>query len=225
MNKCLRFSTALVLMVMAGGMAAADEIRGVIAKADTAKKELVVELRGRSGRDQSMTFQLSRDTRIQVGRQAGEPSDLRSGARVRIRYQTHEGQRVASEVIARGGKRTPATAHSPENTISGTIHRIIFTEREIIVVGPGRGGEKQAETTVLVPESARIMKDGKPLKLDDLREGDPVVVRADKLDGKLAAVSVEVKAPVDMVQRIEQIRQALRVADFVLQQIANMRKQ
>jgi len=156
-------------------------------------------------------------------------SDLQPGTRVLIQYETQNGQRVALGVTVRGAlakkpEMKPVAGAADANTVVGTISRIIFTEREIVILSPGPQKDRPVETTVVVPETVSITKDGKTLALDNLKEGDPVVARIEKRDGKVMATSVQLgvlPAPAqDRAQKIEQLRLYLKLADFMLQQMA-----
>jgi Cu/Ag efflux protein CusF len=226
---CHRFGLAVLLTLAAGTVAAADEVRGTVTKVDPAKNELILDARGRGTRGLSMMFSLTKESRIQAGRQTVELSDLQPGTRVQVQYETQNGQRVALGISVRGAlTKKPQTKPAPgavdANTVAGTIHRIIFTEREVVVRSLGAQKDKPAETTVLVPETAAITKDGKVLTLDNLKEGDQVVMRVEQRDGKVTAASVQLGVPpspnVDRAQQIEQFRLYLKLADLFLQQMA-----
>jgi hypothetical protein len=229
---CHRFGLALVAVFVAGAGAAADEVRGTISKVDPAKNEVVVEARGRGVRGLAMTFAVTKDTRIAAGRQTVGLADLAPGTRVQVQYETQNGQRVALGITARNiltkkPDMKPAAEAVPANTVAGTISRIIFTEREIVVVGPGSQKDKPTETTVVVPETAPITKDGKALTLDNLKEGDAVVAQIDKREGKVIATSIQmgVLPPqaakgADKAEKIEQLRLYLKLVDFMLGQMA-----
>ena len=70
--------------------------------------------------------------------------------------------------------------------MTGVLQRVALTDREIVVIGPGAKGEPELESILTVPEDARITKDAKPAKLEDLKEGERVVVRTEKRGDKMA---------------------------------------
>src|SRR6266851_7753968 len=121
--------------------ASAAEIRGVIVKADAANKQLTVEGRGLGVRGAIVTFQLDKDTQIQVGRTPAKAADLAPGRRVRVVYDFRGDQRMALLITLQGGQPSPAppavSAAGKPNGLSGTLRRISFTEREIVVISPG----------------------------------------------------------------------------------------
>jgi hypothetical protein len=215
---------ASVAFLWLGGAVLAEDIRGVVKKVDAEKSEMVIELRLGRPRGVPIAFTVNKDTKILVGSEIAELSEIPVGSRVRVQFETRNGQKVASGVSVRGSKIKAGTIAAGENVIGGTIQRIIFTEREIVVTSPGPDGKVPLETTVTVPESAKITRDAKSIKLDDLREGEKVAIRTENRDGKLAAVTVqagvEVRPAVDNSKRVEQIRQVLRLADFFLQQMS-----
>jgi hypothetical protein len=142
---------------------------------------------------------------------------------VRVLYESRDGQRTALAISARGIPRAPeAPPPADANTIVGALQRIGLTDREIIV-GFAGGQPGATEVTIVVPEKTPITRDGKPLKLEELKEGDRVAVRTEKRDGKLTALSLELgergPAVAGKNPRIEKLRQFLKMADFLLQQV------
>jgi Cu/Ag efflux protein CusF len=223
MRTLKRFAIVPMVVLVFQGLALAEEIRGVINKVDADKKELVVEVRNIGKRGLPMTFKITDDSKILLNRKSGALSDLSPGARVRVLYETQGGQRVALGITVRGGDNR-AEPVADANTLTGTIQRIIFTEREIVVTSPGPQGKDPVETTVFIPEKAKITRMDTTIKLDDLKEGERVVVRTEKQDGKpVTAVSIQVgeqaKTPTGP-DRIQQLRLALKIADFLLQQMS-----
>lgn len=223
-----RLPAAVVVAVLLGGCAAAEEVRGVIEKVDADKGELTIDARGRGVRGLVMSFALVKDTQVVFGRQEAAVADLKPGARAVIVYDTKNGRRIARSITVRGS--LPAKAEPVKvdpNAVVGTIARISFTERELVVVGPGPGGMK-TETLLTVPENASITRDRKAVKLDDIREGETVVARTTRRDDKTVVESMEVgvqaKPLAADTQRIERVRAALRVVDFVLQRIAERKE-
>jgi Cu/Ag efflux protein CusF len=229
-------------MLIIGGLAAAEEFRGVIGKVDAGKNEMIVEGRGRT-RGLSLGFALDPDTRIMIGRDKGELADLQPGDRVRLVYEIRDGKRRALTVTVQSLLRKPAgtpteaapaaaPAASGENSVAGSLAHIGLTEREIVVLSPGAKGEKDLETTLLVPADVKITKDQKPLKLEDLKEGEGVTVRTEKRDGKLVAATIQLGAPATTTSgsttamkpmpdnnRIQRMRKVLQIADWFLQQL------
>jgi hypothetical protein len=208
--------------------APAAELRGVVLKADVEKNQLIIEGRGLGVRGVIMTFQLDKDTQIQAGRKPAKLTDLSPGRRVRVVYELQGDRRVALLITLVGGQPSsapPATAApSDGNSVSGILRRVSFTEREIVIIGPGRKGDGEVETTLSVPEVAEITKDQKTISFDDLKEGDQVLVETEKRDGRLVAKSIQlgVKAkPTTATEpgqhNIEKFRRALKLIDALLQ--------
>jgi hypothetical protein len=223
----IRFVAAVAAAVLLGGHLAAEEVRGVIEKVDAAKGELTIEARGRGVRRLVMTFALVNDTKVLFGRQEAAVADLKPGARTVIVYDTKNGQRLARSITVRGALPKAEPVKVDPNAVAGTIARISFTERELVVVGPGPQGAK-TETLLTVPENASITRDRKAVKLDDIREGEAVVARTTRRDGKTIVDSMEVgvqpKSPAD-AQRIERVRTVLRMVDSFLQRMAERKEQ
>jgi hypothetical protein len=208
----------VLCLLITGGATRAEDTRGVIAKVDPAKKELLIEARGKGVRGLPMTFALGSDTEILVDRKPGTSADLRPGARVRVLYEMRDGKRVALAITAHGGTKPsgPAAMPTDDKTVAGKLIRVALTDREIVVLTPGP--REEIETTLTVPENAEIKMDQTAIKLEDLKEGERVVVRTDKRDGKLIATSILVGgvAPAGD-RRIERLRQLLKLADELLQ--------
>jgi hypothetical protein len=232
---------AIALLVPVGRVAA-DEVRGVVSGVDLSKHELRVDGRG-AARGETMTFTLDDKTLVLFGSQKGAAADLNSGRRVRVEYEVAgDGTHIARVVRAAGrplaaraipaGRTTPAeppvvsgpNAAAAGGAVTGVLQRVARADREIVVIGPGAKGP-ETETTVAVPEGAKVVKEGKPSSLENLKEGDAVAVRAERRDGKVTAVEVQAgpgaalsaAAPAPERSRmIPRIRQALHMADEVL---------
>jgi hypothetical protein len=143
-----------------------------------------------------------------------------------VLYEFRDGRRVALGVTVHGAlireamKPAPTGPAGDKDTVAGTLARVAFTEREIVVVTPGARGA-DSETTFAVPEGTAITRDQKPVKLDDLKEGEKVAVRGAMKDGKRVAQSIEVgavarNAPAGRDARIERLRQLLHQIDDLL---------
>jgi hypothetical protein len=139
----------------------------------------------------------------------------------------HGDRRVALLVTLLGA--APSSAPSAEaavnagNTVSGILRRVSFTEREIVVISPAKKGEGEVETILSVPEDVKITKDQKAISFDDLKEGEQVLVQAEKRDGKLVAKSIQLGVtaspnsnPEPAQNKIEKVRGALKMLDFLL---------
>jgi hypothetical protein len=209
-----------------------EEVRGSVIKADLDKRELTIEARGRGVRGMAMRFLLDKDTQILLGRKPGAIADLTTGKRVRIVYEEQQGQRKALLVTlpavnlilpdlgAAPGPIAPAPIDA--TSVVGTLRRVAFTDREIVVIGAGPKGAAQVETTLFVPEDAKITRDQKAIRFDDLKEAEPVLAQTEKRDGQLVATSVQVgaissaQAPAKDDRKIERLRQILKMLDQYL---------
>jgi hypothetical protein len=210
--------------------ASAAEIRGVILKVDAEKNQVTIEGRGLGVRGAIMTFQLDKDTQIQVVRKPAKVADLSPGRRVRVAYEFHGDQRIALLITQLGGPPSPASpavsASSSANSVSGTLRRVSFTEREIVLISPGTTGGGEVETILSVPEDAKITKDQKAISFDELKEGEQALVQLEKRDDKLLAKSIQLGATANAnptgqpgQSKIEQLRKTLKLVDFILQMI------
>jgi hypothetical protein len=216
-------TTRPLLAVLAGLLfslpASAAEVTGVVARTDPEKKELLLEGR-RAARGQALTFALDGETQILFGRQPGAPMDLAVGQRVRVVYETRDDRQVARIIHVAGARPRAAAAPADTGTIIGVLRRVALTDREVVIIGPGPKGP-MTETTVAVPESARIMKEGKPVTLEALKEDDPVRVRAEMRDSRLTATAIEVGpgAAAESSDVVPRLRLALKLADYFLKQM------
>ncbi len=196
--------------------ASAGEFVGMIARTDPVKNELVVDGRGKS-RGEALTFVVDGDTQILFGKQPAAVTDVPVGRRVHVIYETRDNRMMARVVRVNGPKPKAATASTDKGAITGVLRRVALTDREVVVIGPGPMG-KETETTVAVPETARIMKGGKAATLESLKEDDPVSIVAEKRDGRLTATVVQVGPP-EKSDAIEKLRLGIKIADFLLERM------
>jgi Cu/Ag efflux protein CusF len=248
--------SGLIALFFSATAGYAEEFRGRITKVDPAKKEVVVEGRGLA-RGLALGFAVNSDTKILFGREPAKLEDLQPGDRVRLFYENRNNQRVAlsitdlsllpklppaggagSEKVAAPGGKAPAgnaaTAPPlPANAIAGRLARVGLTEKEIVIISPAAQGAKETETTLLVPSNVKISKDQKPLKLEELKEGEQVTIRTEKRDGHLVAAEIQTGGTTSAAMpppspasnpRIEKLRQALKIADWLLQQMEEQQK-
>jgi Cu/Ag efflux protein CusF len=239
------FSIAVASFFVSAALSGAEEFRGKITKVDSAKKTVVVEGRG-STRGLALEFAVNGDTRIQLGREPAKLEDLQSGDRVRLVFENRNNQRVALTITdlslrpraALAGNAPPGNApNAPAapvagpNTVAGRLVRVGLTEREIVVISPGSQGAKEMETTLLVPNDVKITRDQKLLRFEELKNGEQVSIRTEKRDGHLVAAAIQsggqttaaMQSPPAENRRIEKIRQALKLADWILQQMEEQR--
>lgn len=216
-----RLVLAALMALLLGGTGAAEEVRGIINKVDPDKRELTIEARGRGVRGLMMSFELAKDTRVLFARQEAAVADLKPGVRAVILYDTTNGRRIARRITVRGALPKAEPVKVDPNTVVGTVGRISLTERELMVVGAGPQ-EMKTETLLTVPENVSITRAKKAIKLDDIREGEAVIARTTRRDGKTVVKSMEVGGQPEMAttnQRAERIRTALKVIDFFLQRM------
>ncbi len=243
------YSMSLVGILTLGLAAPAAEVRGVIVKVDPKNHEVVIEARGRGMRGREFTLALSQATEFRKGRESAREADLAPGERVRVVYEDETGTRRALRISIQGGalaqQARPAPANDVKpgpndakpgpndakpgpndaNTVSGVLRRIALTDREIVVVAPNPAGKQEKETTIFVPESTKITRDQKTLRLDDLKEGEQVTVQIEKDAHEVAAKSIQVGAaavsakmtnPRARGDGVEKARRILRIIDGFL---------
>ena len=221
--------------LLLGLTAQAAEVRGIVLKTDSEKNQMTIEGRGLGVRGAVLTFQLDKDTPIQAGRKPVKLSDLTPGRRVRVAYEMRGDRRVALLVTLLGAAPSSATpaeaALSSGNAISGILRRVSLTERETVVISPPTNGGEEVETILSVPEDAKITKDQQTIPFDDLKEGEQVLVQAEKVNGKLVAKSIQLGAkattnpnPEPAQNKIEKVRGALKMLDFFLRMMEQKRQ-
>jgi hypothetical protein len=238
----LRFSLSLATGLLLATAASAEEARGVLVRVNSDKKELQLEVRG-PGRGTVLTLAVDAKTRILMGGQPVELSDLTPGRRIRVSFEQRDGKPVVQTIRAFGLRPPPARPQPKSDLpmprkdgdgISGTLQRVALTDRELVVIGPGAKGPR-TETTFAVPEGTLITKDGKAFAFDSLKEGETVTVRAAPGKGRLTALSVQVgqvsaasaqAMPAKPPRReiIPRLRKALQIADELLQEIERQRE-
>jgi hypothetical protein len=199
--KCLAAASAMLLFI--GGKVFAEEVRGVIAKVDPDKKLLVLEGKNRGFKGLVLHLKLRDDTEVMVGRKPAKIGDLVPGKRARVLFETQGTERVAIRISV-AGSLSSADSPSPPPTIAkklpsegspvaGTLRRISLTDREIVVISPGRARNSETETTFLVPDNVKVVRNQRAIRFEDLREGEQVSVSGANQDGKLVAQTIEVQ--------------------------------
>jgi hypothetical protein len=117
-------------------------------------------------------------------------TDLAVNRKVVITFDERNTNHVALIIKVAGPKpeaKTPAGAEAP----AATVKLIALSEREIVVAAPSsQGGE--SEKTYVVPKDAKITRDDMPIQLEDIKEGDRVVVDAETHDGKDIVRSIRI---------------------------------
>lgn len=229
---------ATVALLGCTSLAAADQVRGVIVKVDSAAGEITVEARGIGVRGSTLTFTLGKDAQVILGQQAVPLKDVPVGKRVQVTFETRDGKRVAASIHVNnllGGLMprdtpAPAAAAAPANdanALTGKLRRVAYTEREIVVATPG-AGDKENYTALPVASDAKITRDDKAIKFDDLKEDETAVVRTEMRNGKKVATAVQVgKVTVekaDEPSNITRLRQALKIVDALLEMAENREK-
>jgi hypothetical protein len=218
------FFAACAPLVLSWAVVAA-EVRGIISKVDVDRHEIVLEGRGRGARGYTFTFTVDRDTKILFGEDPGQLADLSAGKRVRVSFEHRRDQDVALLIQAHGS--LPARTAAPPasgDAITGTLQRVALTEREIVVVGPGPKGP-ETETTLAVPDKARVTRGDRAIAFDDLKEGEKVAVTAEKRDGKLSAMAIHAgggPAPAAAAGKQARMQRVMQIVGQVMQVLQQM---
>lgn len=233
----LRFSLSLVTGLVLIAAASADEARGRIIQIDPDKKQLRLEVR-RPLRRAVLDLKIDAKTQILIGGQPAALKDLAPGRRIRVVFEPRDGKPVAQMIRSFGlnllqppPAAKPAAPMKEGEGVSGSLQRIGLADSEITVVGPGAKGP-ETETIIAVPEKVAILRDGKKIALDDLKEGEAVTVKTESRKGKLTAVSIHVgqaaaaERPAMPPRRnlIPRLRQALKIADELLREMEEQRE-
>jgi hypothetical protein len=232
----LRFSLSLAIGLTLVAAASADEARGRIVQIDANKKQLRLETR-RPQRAGVLDLKLDEKTQILIAGQPATLKDLAPRRRIRVVFEMRDGKATAQVIRSLGlnlaqplpTASEPAAPKEGEG-VAGTLQRVASTDREIVVLGPGAKGP-QTETSIAVPEETAIMRDGKKITLDELKEGETVTVKTESRKGKLTAVSIQVgqgppeKSAVPPRRNlIPRLRQVLQMADELLRELEQQQK-
>jgi hypothetical protein len=218
------YHLALLTTLLFAALAPAEEVRGVLSKVDLDKKEVLLEGRGRGARGVTFRFELDKDTRIVFGQTPGEPADLTPGRHVHVSFEMHGDRAVALLIHALGSP--PARRMVPANTegaITGTLQRVAVTDREIVVVGPGKDGS-ETETIFAVTESTKITRGQRSVSLEDLKEGEQVAVTGEKRGNRWTATAVQVGGGAPAAPTGDRVGKILTIVGKVLQIVGEMRR-
>jgi cold shock CspA family protein len=231
----LRFSLSVLTALFAFSLASAEEARGRLARIDPDKKEMQLQIGGPLRGRAMLRLSLDAKTEIFVGGQAATLKDLTEGQRIHVVFQERDGKAVARSIHAlglRAMQQRPETPLPPPRKegdgLTGVLQRVALTDREIVLIGPGAKGP-QTETTFIVPEKTPILRDGKKIAFDDLKEGETASVQAESRKGRMTAKSIQVgKASAEVPAQpatpprrnlIPRLRRALQLADELLRQM------
>ena len=226
-----RISLGLATGLLFVTAAVAEEARGRIIQIDPDKKEIRLETR-RPVRG-VLDVKIDAKTEILIGGQPATLKDLAPNRRIRIVFEQRDGKAVAQVIRAFGlNLAQPQPAVRPVappkdgEGMAGTLQRISSADSEIVVIGAGPKGAN-TETTIAVVEKTAILRDGKKIALDDLKEGETVTVKTELRKSKLTAVSIQTGQAAPAVQPagpprrdlIPRLRQAMKIADELLREM------
>jgi hypothetical protein len=218
--------TKILLSVLVSGLLtsaiSAAEINGVIAKFDPEKKELLVEGRGKA-RGLTFRFALTDDTRVLFGSKPGAVADLLADKRIRVAFDEQDGKQLAVAIHCLYAQPKTKTEQKTGDGLTGSVKLINRTEREVVIAGSGN-----AETTLLLPENAKIDRAGKEITLDEVKEGEGAQAEAEQKDGKwvaralhLGGTSAPAPAKDDKAARREKV---MKILETVFQELQRMRQ-
>jgi hypothetical protein len=215
---------AVPLLLLCTSVVHAEQMRGVVTSLDLDKKELVLEGRGIGKRGKSFTFVLGKDLAVTWGDMAAGAADVCAGQNIRITYESKDGDSVAVQIQIQG-RRPAAKPKVDGDRVTGLLRRVGLTDREIVVASPGPGN-KETYTTLPVADDAKIMRDGKEIAFDDLKEEERVSVKVEVRKEKKVAVVIEVGVPgkameakPDEPSKLAKVRLILKIADTILEGI------
>jgi hypothetical protein len=206
-------AVAIFALGFAVGAAGADEYRGVLIKVDGEKKEIVVDVRNGGRRGTSVTVTVDKDTAVLFGSTPGNLSDLAVGKRVRVSVETRDGKNIAT-VIYPFGLKPASVTRGEDKPGTGTLRAIAAADKKLTVASRGKDG-KETETTYSIPDSAKITRSDKTIKLDELKTGERVTIDTEKKGDQTIVAAVQVLPPDP--SDIQKVRGILKEIDFALQ--------
>lgn len=233
------FLAAMVCLLTSSTFASADQVRGVVTKVDPQTGQIVIEARGIGVRGTVLTFTLGKDAPVTfIGNKPAGLKDIPVGKNVQITYETQDGKRIAMGVritalkpgelgAGLGGNLLPSVGAAPKMdaaALSGKLRRVAYTEREIVLAMGS--GDNETYVSLPVADDAKITRDDKAIKFDDLKEDEVAVVTTAMKDNRKVAVAVHTgkvsAAPVaaaagDETSTVTRIRQILKIADVILE--------
>jgi hypothetical protein len=220
------YTLTLLVTLLLAASARAEEFRGVISKVDLDKKEVLLEGRGRGVRGMTLRLELDKDTRVVFGQTPAEPADLTPGKHVHVFYEPRGERSVALMIHALGSPPVRA-ARANGDAVTGTLQRVGRTDREIVVVGPGKDGP-ETETTFAVPESTKITRGERTISLEELKEGEQVAVTGEKQGSRWTATAVQVGGKVPAANpsgfNAQRLGKILEIVGKVLQMAGETRR-
>lgn len=235
------FLAAMVCLLTSSTFAPADQVRGVVTKVDPQTGQIVIEARGIGVRGTVLTFTLGKDAPVTfIGNKPADLKDIPVGKNVQISYETQDGKRIALGVritalkpgelgAGLGGNLLPsigggAAPKMEAAGLTGKLRRVAYTEREIVLAMGS--GDNETYVSLPVADDAKITRDDKAIKFDDLKEDEVAVVTTAMKDNRKVAVAVQTgkvsAAPVaaaagDETSTVTRIRQILKIADVILE--------
>jgi hypothetical protein len=217
-----RIALGLLAGLALAATAAADNVRGVVDRVDPDKKEFVLDGRGHGLRGLPLLFTLGDDVRVLVGSEPGGLADLKPGVRVRVEFEDRGGRSVVVEVRVLGARAAAPAAPAEAGVVTGVLRRVSYSDREVVVVGPGPQGP-ETETTLTAPPDAVIRDGDKAIAFDDLKEGQSASVRVGQRDGKPVAAAIQVgpgvPAAAGRPRPLQRLRKLVHLADQILEQL------
>src|SRR5262245_10957135 len=91
-----------VAVFLFAGRLAAEDVRGIIAKIDPENKVLILEGKNRGFKGTVLHLKLREDTEIVIGRKPAKITDLVTGKRARVLFETQGVERVAIRITMAG---------------------------------------------------------------------------------------------------------------------------
>jgi hypothetical protein len=174
----------------------------------------------------TLRFELDKDTRIVFGQTPAEPADLTPGRHVHVSYEMH-GERAVAQLIHALGSPPARVVPAAGEAITGTLQRVALTDREIVVVGPGKDGS-ETETIFAVSDTTKITRGERSVSLEDLKEGDQVAVTGEKRGNRWTATAVQVGGGAQPANpsaaKTDRLGKILTIVGKVLEIVGDMRR-
>ena len=169
-----------------------NTVEGVVTNVNPTAQTITIRDEKSRGR---RTYFISDDTRITAADQSINLRDIKRGNTVALRYRaTDAGREIVSMDIPEGDEIVEilGVEFDGERLLEGTITGLRNSKRTVTI----RERETRKRQTINVPESARIVREGQEIRLDQLQKGDEIGVRYRVTDRGLILVTAAAPEPI-----------------------------
>ena len=178
-----------------------------------------VELTRRGG--EKLTIKVTKETRILINDEPGSLGELKAGERVQMSLLRVKGQWVARWIR---DAQTLAVREAEREGVKARIEKV-EAGKGIIVVRTVQGKERELHLTTEGRFRSRILRNGKPAKLEEFRVGEEVMVGIRRTGGEtlyLKALADELsylaylrrRTVSGTVERVDKEKRVLRLAQM-----------